>query len=419
MQKVRFRPMPETEASILVRSAVARVPAGRSGTPGVGAPERLAGPALRRLRVLTLTDIVSDQGGAERLAVTLARDLDTSRFERYLCTTRPFHESWVADDLERAGVTVLRLDRRGRIAPGALLRLARFLRSEGIDVVHAHKLGSSTWASLLAPLAGVPVVVAHEHGSAFTSRVERVLHRHVVGRRASAVVAVSSADARSLTGINRVPAGRIRVIPNGITPRLAVSGHGVREELAIAAGVPVVATLAVLRPEKALDVLVQAAAILRARHPQLRVLVAGEGPDRSRLERLIANQGIESVVTLLGQRSDVFAVLDAADVTVCCSDREGSPLSVIEYMASGSAIVATRVGGIPDLIEDGAHGLLVEPRDPTALAASIDRLLGDPGLRDRLGASAHERQSRELGAEQMIRRFEDLYLELFAASGRG
>jgi glycosyltransferase involved in cell wall biosynthesis len=102
-----------------------------------------------------------------------------------------------------------------------------------------------------------------------------------------------------------------------------------------------------------------------------------------------------------------------------CSDREGSPLALKEYMAAGKPVVATRVGGIPELIGDGVHGLLVEPRDPPALAAALARLLGDPRLGKQLGSQARERQLAEFGIDAMVRRFEDLYVELYDAARAG
>ena len=134
--------------------------------------------------------------------------------------------------------------------------------------------------------------------------------------------------------------------------------------------------------------LVEAAALVRGRQPELRVLVAGDGAERGRLESLIEELGLADCVLLLGTRSDVPDVLVAADVAVCCSDFEGTPLSVMEYMGAGKPVVATRVGGLPEVVEDGVQGLLVEPRDPANLADALARLLEGESLRRRLGEAA-------------------------------
>ena len=155
--------------------------------------------------------------------------------------------------------------------------------------------------------------------------------------------------------------------------------------------------------------LVEAAARLRETHPEAQVLIAGEGPERAGLEALRERLGVDGAVRLLGVRNDVPDILAALDVAVCCSDFEGGPLSVMEYMGAGLPVVATRVGGLPELVKDGETGVLVEPRDPAALAAAIGELLDDPGRRDRLGAAGRELRSSEYDIDVWVRRLEDLY----------
>jgi glycosyltransferase involved in cell wall biosynthesis len=173
-----------------------------------------------------------------------------------------------------------------------------------------------------------------------------------------------------------------------------------------------------LRAQKALEVLFEAAARLRSDLPALKVLVAGDGPERASLEAEVRRLGLEGTILLLGIRRDVPALLDALDVAVLSSDYEGSPLSVMEYMAAGKPVVSTRVGGVPELIDEGRQGLLVEPRSPEALAAAVGRLLRDPDEARKLGAAGRDRQQREYSLDAMVRRIEELYEELWLASPR-
>jgi glycosyltransferase involved in cell wall biosynthesis len=152
--------------------------------------------------------------------------------------------------------------------------------------------------------------------------------------------------------------------------------------------------------------------------PQLRVLVAGSGPEEDRLREMVRDERLEGRVLLLGLRRDIADVLAAVDIVAFSSDREGTPLAVMEAMAAGKPVVATRVGGVPDLIDDGVHGLLVPRRDPRALADSIARLLGDEGLRSELGRQGRERQRREFDIGVTVRRVESLYDELVAKRPR-
>jgi glycosyltransferase involved in cell wall biosynthesis len=373
---------------------------------------------VRKLRVLTLVDKPTVTGGAERLAAVVAMKLDPARFESVLCASRQTDEPLLDRELEEAGIGVLALGRRSTLDLLAWRPLVSVLR-DGVDVVHAHMFGSNVWGTVLGRLSGVPVVVAHEHTWSFQGRpLRRFLDRELVARWADVFVAVSDEDRRKMIEVEGVDPAKIRLIPNGIPSPANGAVTDVRAELGIESGVPVLGVVCELRAQKALEVLFEAAALLLAEFPTLKVLVAGDGPERARLEEGARRLGVADTVLFLGIRRDVPAVLAAVDVAVLSSDYEGSPLSVMEYMAAAKPVVSTRVGGVPELVKEDVHGLLVEPRDPEALAEAVTRLLRDPALAKRLGAEGRQRQQREFSLEAMVRRIEDLYEELWLASGR-
>jgi len=259
-------------------------------------------------------------------------------------------------------------------------------------------------------------VVAHEHSWSYEGQpLRRFLDREIVGRGADAFVAVSREDERRMAEIEGVHPEVIRFIPNGI-PEQRRRGTDVRTELGIAPDAPVIGAVGQLREEKALDVLIDAAARLAPRMEGLTVLLPGVGPEEAALRE--AASALDGTVRFLGQRDDIPDVLAAMDVAVCCSHREGSPLSVMEYMAAGLPVVATRVGGVPDIIGDGEHGLLVAPGDAGALAAALEQLLGDPARREAMGARAAERQREEFDLDVMVGRVQALYEELFERTAR-
>ena len=373
---------------------------------------------MRKLRVLTLVDKPTVTGGAERLAAVVAMKLDPARFESVLCASRQTDEPLLDRELEEAGIGVLALGRRSTLDLLAWRPLVSLLR-DGVDVVHTHMFGSNVWGTVLGRLSGVPVVVAHEHTWSFQGRpLRRFLDRELVARWADVFVAVSGEDRRKMIEVEGVDPAKIRLIPNGIPSPENGAGADVRTELGIEPGAPVLGVVCELRAQKALEVLFEAAALLLAEFPTLKVLVAGDGPERARLEEGARRLGVANTVLFLGIRRDVPAVLAAVDVAVLSSDYEGSPLSVMEYMAAAKPVVSTRVGGVPELVAEDVHGLLVEPRDPEALAEAVARLLRDPALAKRLGAVGRKRQQREFSLEAMVRRIEDLYEELWLASGR-
>jgi glycosyltransferase involved in cell wall biosynthesis len=207
-------------------------------------------------------------------------------------------------------------------------------------------------------------------------------------------------------------------IPNGVGPLPPPSGRDVRRELGIDATAKVAGVVGMLRPQKAHRVLLQALALLIGEWPTLEVLIVGDGPERASLERSAQELGVHRNVRFLGDRADVADVLNALDLAVCCSDFEGSPLSVMEYMDAALPIVATTVGGLPDLIEPGVHGLLVPPQDPPSLARAIEALLRNPDDAHAMGARARERRRSEFDMDVQVRRLEALYIELLDARGR-
>jgi L-malate glycosyltransferase len=231
-----------------------------------------------------------------------------------------------------------------------------------------------------------------------------------------AFVAVSEAGLRGMVEVERIPRRDVVLLRNGLEAVPPGDPGKVRRELGIAANHPVVLSTGGLRPEKAYEVLIDAAARLVESLPELRVLIAGDGPEREKLEALVTGLGLSGVVTLLGVRNDIPDLLAAADLAVCCSDFEGGPLSVMEYMGAGLPVVATKVGGLPELVRDGENGVLVPPRDPDDLAESIAGLLVDAGRRRRMGQAGRLLRESEYGGDAFIARLEALYERLLATA---
>src|SRR5918994_113074 len=285
-----------------------------------------------RIRVLTLVDVIGLSGGAEKLTREIIMRLDRERFERTLCVSRwsPGNQrdpavAAVLDELDRAGVRFLGLQRRSTVNVAAWWPLLARLRREQVDILHAHKFGSNVWATILGPLVRTPVVIAHEHSWSFDGQpVRSFLDRNLIARRADAILTVSREDRRRMIEIERIDPAKLIFVPNGIPPPPPPSGQDVRTELGIGPQVPVVGTVCTLRPEKALDVLVRAAAALGGRFTALRVLIVGDGPERPALERQICELGLGETVTMLGHRSDVPDVLRAFDVAVRSSSCSGT-----------------------------------------------------------------------------------------------
>jgi glycosyltransferase involved in cell wall biosynthesis len=360
------------------------------------------------MKILMLVDqIGAEAGGAERMASALAGEIAERGEPITLCVTRGVSAA-EAEPLERQGVRVLGLERGSRFDLGAFGPLRRLLREQDFDVLHAHKFGSNVWGVLFGRLARVPLVIAHEHTWSYEGEPLRKLADWLIGRFATRFLAVSSLDRKRMIERERVPADKIVVIPNPHIPRPEAPAGDLRAELGLEPGTPLVGTVAVLRAQKALEVLIEAFAQLGEPHSDARLVIAGDGGCRTQLEVAAREQGVEQRAHFLGTRQDVPALLAAFDVAAMSSDFEGSPLFALECLASGTPLVATRVGGLPDIVEDGVSGLLVPPRDPAAMAQAIGSLLSDPGLADRIGEGAVVR-----AGEFSLRRTTDRVLALY------
>jgi glycosyltransferase involved in cell wall biosynthesis len=372
--------------------------------------------AARRTRVLMLVDSLYDgTGGAERFAVGLASALPRERFEPFVCTTRGAEGSLV-EALDAAGVSHFALGRRGRFDLFPFGRLTRFLRREKVDVLHCHKFGSNVWGTLIGRAARVPVVLAQEHTWSYEGQpLRRLLDGQLVGRLADRFIAVSNEDRRRMVEVEGVAPERAITIPTGYVPRASDSGRDLRGELGLGADTPVVGTVAQLRPQKALDVLITAFARLPGDLGAARLVIAGDGPSRAALERVAADLGVADRLHFLGTRTDLAAVLGGIDVAAMSSDFEGLPLFAFECMAHRTPLVATRVGGLPDLIDEHS-GVLVPRRDPDALSKALAELLRDPARRESI-ADAAEQRLDGYGMTSIAGRFAELYDTLLAERG--
>ena len=279
-----------------------------------------------------------------------------------------------------------------------------------LDVVHAHNPPALRYA-MLARAAGRPVLLMTRHGQ----QMGRLLSA-LQWRLTDAVVTVSESAAVALRSACPRRAGKITVIRNGVEPAAPRRAReAVRTELGLANEIAGIVA-ARLDPLKRHADLLRAIELLPAGTPPIVLLFAGDGPERERLEAMAREFRLTpDHIRFLGYRSDVTELLHAADFFVLPSLLEGMPLSVLEAMSSGLPVIATTVGGVPEVVTDGESGLLVPPGDPAALSSAMARLSGDAALRERLGEAGRRRVSEAFSFAAMSRSYLDLYVGL----GRG
>jgi glycosyltransferase involved in cell wall biosynthesis len=304
------------------------------------------------------------------------------------------------------------LGRGRRTSPGpaaAALRLAR-----GSDLIHSHLFGNNVWGAVLARAAGVPLV-AHEHNRvARHVPFEAAFDRLLIASTAARILCVADSNAAALRA-NGLRRGAIEVVPNGVRSEGMLSRAAARAAIGLRPDDVVVGVVAALRPEKAHDVLLRSFRILvdLDLHPRLRLCLVGDGSCRRMLTELARALGIDERVDFVGERPDAPLLHRAFDVAVVGSRSEGLPLSALESLAAGTPLVASRVGGLPQLLEDRA-GLLVEPGDEHGLAAAIAAVLDDPGLARRFAQNGRRRIAAQYGFEQTVKAVEATYRAVLA-----
>lgn len=351
--------------------------------------------------------------GAERLLVDVLKHGSPAFRYSVVCLVRG---GALVGELEAAGVPVTVLGRRGRFDPSLLVRLVRWLRTERPSVLHTHLFTADAWGRTAAWLARVPLVYSTIHSTnLWKSRLHRQVDR-LLARVSTRVIACSTEVGERLVAHDGLPRERVVVVPNGIDLRRfgSVERGGVRAELGIAETVPVLAVVGRLHEAKGHADLFAALEEVRHETRDFRCLVIGSGDLREALEADVRQRGLTEQVRFLGQRADVPRLLAASDAMVIPSRWEGLPIALLEAMAMRRAVVATAVGGIPDVIADGENGLLVPPGDRAALARALARLLGDADLRRRLGTAAGALVRRRYDVAGTAAAYEALYREALA-----
>ena len=303
---------------------------------------------------------------------------------------------------------------RGGFDPRAILTLRGIIRRERIQVVHTHS-GKDSWAAgFAAKLAGADLLVRSRHLAVPISNHPL----NFVHRMADGIITTGGAIRGTMIRDNGIDPSRIVSIATGVSlarfdPARA-DGARIRAEFGMPPGALLVTMVAVFRRMKRHDLLLQAAVRLRDRFPGIRFLLVGDGPGRQGIEQTILASGLSADCLLAGHRDDIPDILAASDIVVLTSESEGVPQSLSQAMAMRRPVVASPVGGIPELVVDGRTGLIAETGNADAFVHAIARLASDPALRSTLGEAAREHVLADYTDEVMARKTEEFYRHLLA-----
>lgn len=358
-------------------------------------------------RVLFLIDSMQ-MGGAERITAALLPRFDRSRITPILCTLHTNLDSPLVEqirDIPRFDLGAKRL-----LDPLAFRRLLKILRSEKIQLIHAQLQDATVYAVAANKLTGIPVITTrHLMGDMDGTRRKNLrnkLEHWTVSSGVKRVITVSDASRDMYAQMTGIPASRFQTIYNGIDLSSYNSGtRKSREALGLPQDKTLITMVGVLRPGKGQDVAIEAAKRLQSQ-PNAHFVFVGDGENREKLEEQA--RGLTNV-TFLGQRMDVPDIWRASDIAILPSDSEALPTVLIEAGAAGLPVIASRVGGVPEIIEDGVTGYLTPPRNPQALADAICRLLENPQQARQMGERACERVHRLFTLDGQVESLTGLY----------
>lgn len=344
-------------------------------------------------------------GGSENYAFNLARNLDPARFRSLFCAVD--QGGALEPEIREAGFPCFVMHRRNGIDLRLVWRMYRLFKTNRVDVVHTHHFNQLFYGVLGARLAGARVIHT-EHSVEYLERRRLRVALRLLSALCDRVVAIGEDGRRVLLNRVRIPLRKLRVVSAGVSASDENRSEA-RRALGLNEGDRVAVIVARLFPEKNHRLLLDAFAEVVKRVARARLLIVGEGMERDAIEQQIGRLDLSSSVRLLGVRRDVPCILAASDVFVLSSDREGLPLAVLEAMAAGRPVIATRVGDLPLVVRDGETGRLVTPAKVDELAEALVEVLEHPKVATEMGGRGRAVARDSYSLESMIRAFETLY----------
>jgi len=367
---------------------------------------------MKKIQVMQIINSL-DIGGAERVAVNIAAHLDPDRFDSSILTLEkpgPF-----AEILDKRGIPFTSLHKKPGARPGVFLDIARHIRKREIDIITTHNYGALFYGVFGARLGGCSRLLHVDHNPRLSSKRRYPIPHKRLSSLAYKVIAVSAEVRANLIGQEGIPPERIDMIANGVDDSLFDKPFD-RRNLSVLLGIPkgriVIGTGARLVREKGLVHLLDAASIIKKKRDDFALVIVGDGPMMDELRKKAHDNGLNGRVVFTGARTDFHEIIRLFDIFVLSSVSEGLPLSLLEAMAAARAIVASQVGGVPEVITDGRTGLLVPPMSPALLADAIGRFMDNPRYRAECGERARLRFEEKHSARAMAASYACLYEQM-------
>ncbi len=356
----------------------------------------------------------SGPGGAEKLLLSLAQNSK----DKYSHLVGLLKNGWLYEKLQDQGVVVQIIPSGGSFDLKLIRNIYRLIKKEKFDIIHSHLLDMNFYSSISARIAKVHHVCT-EHGDIHhiskKFNIKTYIKAKAISHFSNKIVFVSKYTKDKYMNIVKVPEGENAIIYNGIDIKEyeePIEIQRKKAEIGIKEGEFVIGNVANLYPVKGQTYLLKAAKIIIKELPNTKYLIVGRGELENDLKKEANDLGIDFNIKFLGFREDVKELLKIMDIFVLPSLSEGLPLSLIEAMASKVPVVATGVGGIPEVIDDGINGFLITPADPDALASKIIHLLKDRSLANKLVNQSYKNIQQQFSLHTMFHKYSEIYSNL-------
>ncbi|OIN93770.1 hypothetical protein CO015_02795 [candidate division WWE3 bacterium CG_4_8_14_3_um_filter_42_11] len=343
------------------------------------------------------------KGGAEVMLYNLIKCLDRKRFKPHLLVI--YNKNGDPNFFDSLNIPILKIYRRPKtLGIGLLIKTVLFIRKINPTIVHTHLFGGDTWGRIAAILAKVPVIITTEHSTNLKeTRLQRVIKK-ILSQKTKRITAISQSVKEFSVKMDSIFQDRLRVIPNGVdTQFYSPSKRKLFPRYIISIGR--------LVEEKGFDVLIGAFEKAQTRHSEIKLYIVGEGPSDQNLKQLVKDRNLSQSVSFLGYRDEVKKLLGGAEIYVQTSKVEGLGISILEAMATGLPVIATQVGGIPEVIRNQYNGILIEPNNTEDLSQAINMLLENRPFAQRIGRTARKTVVEKYSLKTMVSRYEKLYFD--------
>lgn len=367
------------------------------------------------MRKIKLLHIISrlDIGGMERQLLALVSNSNREKFEVDIVYFQG--DGYLKSEFESLGCRVRKINAFGPWDISICPRLYFYIKRNRYDIIHTHSLKADLWGAIAGGLANMPMVVSTVHNEEQILKIPilKLLEGWVVNRLDDFIIAVSDGVKRFLVREAGFPIDKIRVVRYGIDPSdIEIDmKKNIRQELGIENDAPLIGCVGRLISQKGHKYIIEAARKVIENFPKVRFLIVGKGPLEKMLKRMSRDLKISSSIIFTGFREDVYSIIDKLDLLILPSLWEGFGLVLLEAMALGKPIVATNVGGIPEVVKDGEAGILIPPKDSDALANAIIKLLKDKQLAKRMGEAGRKRVEEYFQANRMAEEIKEIYEE--------